>query len=597
VLVRPRTSSAMRYLRMLSNSLIGGMLAGTYVLVLVLQLNPGLPLNPARLAPLAAAVALFYGAHVAAVFYVLIVVRQIFAAEVLSPGWLSLRLLVWISTIASSGGATLMWMNLRGFGPVLDPRVADRLRIAATIMTGCAAGFLMLAITAFSFGRRGRRAGAAAYVAIAIASVALPLAVRGRGGQAALGARRLDVGFELATSPEEGPRVIIVLLDGGSLDIISPIAAEGRLPNFGKLLDGGAVMHLATLRPTQAAPVWTAVATGKLPYKNGIRSAATYGVGGSRDRIELLPDFCFAHGMVHLGVLDEAPETSASVRARTLWSVLSGLGIPVGVIGWPLTYPAPAVRGYVVSDRFQQLGEAALDLEDDLVYPPDLLASARAAAGRPRVDPLVADVARTATTGASAPPSAARRPLALDATNEQVFADLQDLRPAQVVAVRFQALDGAGHFLLRYAAPRAFGDVSEEERRRYGRLLEQHYAFVDAMLGRIIATRRPDDLLLVVSGFGIEPMSIGKRLLEGALGNPDLSGTHETAPDGFVIAFGENVAAGRLPRASVVDVAPTVLYYLGLPVARDMDGYARTDIFTPAFTAERPIAFVPTYER
>ena len=54
---------------------------------------------------------------------------------------------------------------------------------------------------------------------------------------------------------------------------------------------------------------------------------------------------------------------------------------------------------------------------------------------------------------------------------------------------------------------------------------------------------------------------------------------------------------GRYPRGSVVDVAPTLLYYFGLPVGRDMDGFARADIFTTAFTAERPIAFIPTYER
>jgi hypothetical protein len=28
-----------------------------------------------------------------------------------------------------------------------------------------------------------------------------------------------------------------------------------------------------------------------------------------------------------------------------------------------------------------------------------------------------------------------------------------------------------------------------------------------------------------------------------------------------------------------------------------MDGYARTDIFSRAFTEERPLTFIPTYER
>jgi hypothetical protein len=47
----------------------------------------------------------------------------------------------------------------------------------------------------------------------------------------------------------------------------------------------------------------------------------------------------------------------------------------------------------------------------------------------------------------------------------------------------------------------------------------------------------------------------------------------------------------------VLDLVPTVLYFLGLPVARDMDGHARTDLFTGSFTAERPITFIPSYDR
>ena len=100
---------------------------------------------------------------------------------------------------------------------------------------------------------------------------------------------------------------------------------------------------------------------------------------------------------------------------------------------------------------------------------------------------------------------------------------------------------------------------------------------------------------MVVSGFGMEPLSLGKRVLERIAGDPELSGSHERAPDGFLIAYGRQVAKGNFPRASVVDVAPTVLYYLGLPIARDLDGFARTDIFARGFTERRPITFIPDY--
>jgi hypothetical protein len=95
----------------------------------------------------------------------------------------------------------------------------------------------------------------------------------------------------------------------------------------------------------------------------------------------------------------------------------------------------------------------------------------------------------------------------------------------------------------------------------------------------------------------LEPLGFGKRALEQVLGDPDVSGTHEGAPDGFLMAYGASVAKVQARRASIVDVVPTVLYFLGLPIGRDMDGYARTDIFQPAFTEEHPITFIPTYER
>src|SRR6185436_3005433 len=133
---------------------------------------------------------------------------------------------------------------------------------------------------------------------------------------------------------------------------------------------------------------------------------------------------------------------------------------------------------------------------------------------------------------------------------------------------------------------------------RFGPVLEQQYGAIDEAIGRAILGLAPDDLLLVVSGYGMEPFPVLKRVLERMIGDPELSGTHEAAPDGFLMAYGSTINHARLPtRASLVDVVPTVLYFLGLPIGRDMDGYARTDLFKPSFTEERPITFIPTYDR
>ena len=188
-------------------------------------------------------------------------------------------------------------------------------------------------------------------------------------------------------------------------------------------------------------------------------------------------------------------------------------------------------------------------------------------------------------------------PLARDAWRREIAVQLRDEYRPRLLAVRYEGIDRAGHLYLQHARPRAFGGSGQDGEARLAAILDRHYAFLDAEIAHALDTMGPDDVLLVVSGFGMEPVGLGKRLLARVLGQPDVPGSHEDAPDGFLLAYGAPMRSGRARLGSIVDVAPTVLYLLGLPVARDMDGIARTDLFKPAFTATRPIAFIPTYER
>src|SRR5688572_21999968 len=167
----------MRYLRMLSNSVIAAGVASGYLTTLFLQLNPAVSIEPVTLLPLATVLAVAYGVNLTVLFYALIVLRQILAVEVLSPGWLSVRLLSWLCTIAAGGGATLMWLNLRSFGSVLDPITYDRMAIGAGIIS--AAGVVFLGIALAHLGRRGGRTSAALLSVTILLSVAMPLVARG----------------------------------------------------------------------------------------------------------------------------------------------------------------------------------------------------------------------------------------------------------------------------------------------------------------------------------------------------------------------------------------------------------------------------------
>ena len=78
----------------------------------------------------------------------------------------------------------------------------------------------------------------------------------------------------------------------------------------------------------------------------------------------------------------------------------------------------------------------------------------------------------------------------------------------------------------------------------------------------------------------------------------DINKAHlDHEPEGIFLAAGPHVRrGGQVADASVLDLTPTLLYYLGLPVGKDMDGKVLTEIFEPGFMEHHPIRYVSTHE-
>jgi arylsulfatase A-like enzyme len=83
----------------------------------------------------------------------------------------------------------------------------------------------------------------------------------------------------------------------------------------------------------------------------------------------------------------------------------------------------------------------------------------------------------------------------------------------------------------------------------------------------------------------------------GATGNLPWSGGHGTitpgapnAPPGVLILSGQGIATSgaRLASAHVLDVAPTILYLMGLPVSEEMLGKVLIDALAPGSPPELP---------
>src|SRR5262249_48120272 len=136
----------MRYLRMLSNSVVAAGLGTAYILALIVQLNPALPNNPRGLAALVAKVGLFYAVHLTALFYVLLVLRRLPDRERFSPAWLSVDVLSWLGALAAGAAALLMWENLGTFGLVVDPSTTAALLGSSVVLALSAISCIGLAV-------------------------------------------------------------------------------------------------------------------------------------------------------------------------------------------------------------------------------------------------------------------------------------------------------------------------------------------------------------------------------------------------------------------------------------------------------------------
>ncbi len=145
------------------------------------------------------------------------------------------------------------------------------------------------------------------------------------------------------------PRVLILGVDGGTLDLIDPWAAAGHLPHLSALMAGGTSGRLiSTLQPVTST-AWATFMTGVNAGKHGLY-----------DFVRRLPD------SYTLRVT-----SSIDIRARTLFEMAGDHGKRVLSINVPYTSPPRSVNGVMVAGPF------APSLDASQVYPPEAFDSVR----------------------------------------------------------------------------------------------------------------------------------------------------------------------------------------------------------------------------
>jgi predicted AlkP superfamily phosphohydrolase/phosphomutase len=398
--------------------------------------------------------------------------------------------------------------------------------------------------------------------------------------------RRWGVGIALAIvscaglgSPGCGPetrprgRVLLIGIDGATLRVAAPLMRQGRLPNLSKIAGDGVFGPLRSVQPLLSPRIWNSIATGKSADKHGILNFAR-----KRD-----------DGTLQLFL-------STDRRVPALWNIASNAGLTVAVVNWWNTFPPDRIRGVIVSDHLlareiegrQKLSGAASPPPGAVVFPEDW---------QPRLAALIAnetppiDFADPFVGIESLPawlkPEALSRRYREDGALTRIALEIEAAIEPDVLMLLLTGIDRISHYLwLGLEPPETYPEhlrVSAAEREAAAAALRRYYEYTDALIGALAERYADDDLVMVVSDHGFE----------GGQGMGFLTGVHESrkALDGVIFARGPGIAPGRLHGGvGIYDVAPTILAWLGLPVAQDMDGAVAP------FLEAAEVARIPSYD-
>jgi predicted AlkP superfamily phosphohydrolase/phosphomutase len=432
---------------------------------------------------------------------------------------------------------------------------------------------------------------------VACRSAGVLLAALAVGCDGGVGSRSSRPAGEGGASGGERERVIIVGIDGADWRVIDPLVARGRLPAFRRLREEGATGTLRSMEPSASPSLWTTVATGVSPERHGIHGFVEETAGGPAPA---------AHGEEAAASArrgDVRPVTSTMRRAPAFWNILPKYGRKVGVVGWLVTWPAEPVDGFLVSSYLPYIynWSTGRPLKGTIVagiprqtFPEGLIDELEPLKVKPAEldDGTVRRFYDPARAARLSPPDREcvegfLWSLACDETYRRIGLRLLDRYPVDLFAIYFGGIDVASHRFWKFSFPDALRyGVRGEEAAVLGRVIEEYYVYIDDILAEYLGRAEARDTLVVLSDHGFKPVLIP--------GRPTTSGHHRM--EGILALWGHAARRGhRIEGAGLLDVLPTVLTLLDVPIAMDLEGHVLRDALDPAFAVDHDATYVDSY--
>lgn len=392
------------------------------------------------------------------------------------------------------------------------------------------------------------------------------------------------------SGPVELPeRVLVVAIEGLSLDQVDRMVAEDELPVLGRLLDQGARAEVLAPDPLDPLMLWSTAFTGKAPRVHQMMG-------------ELVP--------LPSGAVVRPP--SSMRQAKTFLQVAGDAGRTVLGVGLPGTWPAEVHNGILVTpafvpNRWTQSSEHDFDewLPEMLVYPadlaPDLEGWIKTRQDLPRETAaklfrlneteyrMLYDDPIGSLGAMENPVGDIGITFQRDASLVNMFAALSRSYTPDVAAIHLELLEPVQRTYWRFQRPEVY-TTPADSRRRFRGTVDEAYRQIDAQLGALIASLPENSTVIVLGerGFGDAP---DPSDLEGGTMVP------QPLNRSLMVLWGHGIERGvDLGTVQLEDLTPTVLALSGVHIGSDMTGRVLTNALDDAFEAAHPRRTVESHD-
>jgi hypothetical protein len=337
------------------------------------------------------------------------------------------------------------------------------------------------------------------------------------------------------------------------------------------MIEYGASASLATFPDSNSAVIWASVYTGALPDRHGVLDFYQIDLPGMGSE-GLFPVHRtyfkeLAEILSRVGLARQTMISRYSVHALPIWEIADHLGMTVGVVdGYFYSFPAMIptrpesfVLSYGLDGYAQDSGAKKLEQAALFAQPPRLFRELRPLLGLPDFEWQSAAALRL----------------------------LGERPQPKLLNVYTHEPDSVQHLFWKWYQPQYFLGVDERETREKEDRIPAMYRGFDGFLQKLQAELEPNTVLIVAADHGHSPTILHR----------DFFTQHRHGPPGILLMKGGPVKPGyEIQAAHILDLYPTMLYLLGLPVPEDAAGKVLLEALAPEFVRRHPVRTIPTYE-